>query len=52
MHVMTVRRIETGKSDPTVGTIRRIAAALGTKESKVLALAEEIRSDQRNRERL
>jgi transcriptional regulator with XRE-family HTH domain len=42
VHFTTLRRIETGKADPTLSTLRRLAAALGVKPAELLRLAEEI----------
>ncbi|HVY97639.1 MAG TPA: helix-turn-helix transcriptional regulator [Solirubrobacterales bacterium] len=43
VHFSTLRRIETGKADPTLSTLRRVADGLGVTLAEVVLLAERIR---------
>jgi transcriptional regulator with XRE-family HTH domain len=43
VHFTTLRRIETGKSDPTLSTLRRLAKGLDVKLVELISLAEELR---------
>lgn len=43
IHFTTLRRIETGKADPTLSTLRRLADALDVKLAELVRMAEEAR---------
>lgn len=45
IHFTTLRRIETGKADPTLSTVRHLAQALDVKPAELLELAERIRDE-------
>jgi transcriptional regulator with XRE-family HTH domain len=45
IHYTTLRKIEAGKADLTLTTLRRLAAALEVKVSELLQLAEELRDE-------
>ncbi len=42
IHFTTLRRIETGKADPTLSTVRRLAEALDVNLAELVRLAEEL----------
>ena len=43
IHFSTLRRIETGKADPTLSTLRRLAEGLDVRLAELVLLAERIR---------
>lgn len=46
VHFTTLRRIETGKADPTLSTLRRLAEALDVRLAELVALGERIRDEE------
>lgn len=45
LHVTSLREIELAKADPTLGTVRRLAAVFGRKPSEILLRAEQIEAE-------